>query len=134
VIWRYDEGVTLVVIENVDDSWLAIDAISKTQRGHLPGTAFQGLKPVPDSDRTETRATAGRAPRSGGARAHRGRERIYGVVRCVGRRERHRIPLQAGSSIRRLRWHRIELPSDTRYRTVRLAGEGTILGVLVEDD
>ena len=36
-------------------------------------------------------------------------------------------------ALKRVRWYRTTSTSGTRYLTVRLAADGTILGVLVED-
>jgi len=54
-------SVTVVVLGNLDDAGLAVDAMSKDIADmYLPGTALRGLRPVPDRDADET-ATLRRA-------------------------------------------------------------------------
>ena len=56
VIRRYDEGVTVIVLGNLDDAGQAVDAMSKhIAHLYLPGTAIEGLAPVPGPGDAETR-------------------------------------------------------------------------------
>lgn len=153
VIRRYDEGVTVIVLGNLDDGGGAVDAMSKHIADlYLPGTALEGLTPVPERDGAET-ATL----RQSLAAVSRGDD-APGVLPGLGQRvpvaTRGRLAEVLASSTRlewlgderltpyhfnldpaiaRLRRYRATTPTWTRYITVRLAADGTVRGVLVEE-
>lgn len=154
VIRRYDEGITVIVLANLDDGGLAVDAMSKRIADmYLPGSAIQGLTPLPDPDPQETvriratltaigagEAAAGATPGLGARLPPAVRERIRiatgpTVTRfdALGQERLTAFHFNLDPALKRVRWYRSTSPSGMRYVTVRLAGEGTILGVLVED-
>jgi hypothetical protein len=50
-----DDGVTVIVMANLDDAGLGVDAISKRVADmFVPGTAVQGLQPLADRDPSES--------------------------------------------------------------------------------
>ena len=152
VIRRYDEGVTVIVLGNLNDDGLAVDAISKHIADiYLPGTALAGLKPLPDTHTAETAKlkTALAAVASGSD--------APGVVNGLGQRlpavARERLASALSPSVRleflgderltpyhfntepavvRVRRYRATTREWTRYLTIRLAADGTVRGVLVE--
>lgn len=153
VVRRYDEGVTVIVLGNVDDSGLAVDAMSKRLADmHLPGVAVQGLAPVADPDARETSAIRAALGAIADVRD------APGVVAGLGARlpapVRERLAAANAAEARfesldqetvtpyhfnldpavvRLRRYRSVASGTTRYLTVRLSSTATVLGVVVED-
>jgi CubicO group peptidase (beta-lactamase class C family) len=154
VIRRYDEGVTVIVLGNLDDGGLAVDAMSKHIANlYLPGTAIEGLTPGPDPDDAETtrlrRALAavakgedapGAVPGLGQRLPATARERLAAAlapstrVESLGEERLTPYHFNLDPAIVRLRRYRATTPAWTRYLTVRLAADGTVRGVLVEEE
>lgn len=153
VIRRYDAGVTVIVLGNLDDAGLAVDAISKHIADlYLPGTALEGLRPIDDPRPADT-ATLRAALRA----VADGRD-APGVVPGLGQRlpppVRARLAAAVAPSVAlddlgderltpyhfnldpavvRVRRYRARLSPRPRYLTVRLAEDGSVRGVIVED-
>lgn len=152
VIRRYDEGVTVIVLGNLDDAGLAVDAFSKHIANlYLPGTALEGLTPVadPDTGATATLRRALAAVAKGedvaGVAAGLGtrlpaavKERLASAVAATARvdflGDERLTPyhFNLDSAVVRLRRYRATTATSTHYLTVRLAADGTVRGVLVE--
>lgn len=153
VIRRYDEGVTVIVLGNLDDAGLAVDAISKHIADlYLPGTALEGLTAVRDP-----RPAVVTAERAALAAVAEGRDaagvlpglgqRLPAAVRArLGAALAHGVPLEylgeepltpyhfnLDPAVVRVRRYRARLAPRRRYLTVRLGEDGTVRGVIVED-
>jgi len=153
VIRRYvDDGVTVIMLANLDDGGLGIDAMSKRIADfYVPGAAVQGLKPVPE-DRAET----GRLRKALDALAAGadGPDLVAGFATRVPQSVRTRLgeTLRAASeftslgderltarhfnldpAVARIHWYRVATGSKRRYLTVRLTADGKVMGVLIED-
>ena len=153
VIRRYDEGVTVIVLGNLDDNGLAVDAMSKHIADiYLPGTAIEGLTPVPEPDGAETARlrlvltavakgedAPGVVPGLGQRLPVTVRERLAAAlapstrVESLGEERLTPYHFNLDPAIVRLHRYRATTPSWTRYLTVRLAADGTVRGVLVEE-
>ncbi len=154
VIRRYTgDGVTVIMLANLDDGGFGIDAMSKRIADmYVPGVAVQGLKPM-----TEVRALTERmraalnviAAGVDGPDVVAGfpaalpqlvRTRLAEAMRSPGEltslgeerlNERH---FNLDSAVERLRWYRAGSASARRYLTLRLTAEGKVKGVLIEDE
>lgn len=144
--------MTVIILCNLNDDGLAVDAMSKHIADmYLPGTALEGLKPVPDHSAGETRrivsalATVAQGQDAPGVVAGLGqrlpalaRERLAGALAPAARLEflgdERLTPyyFNTDPAIVRFRRYRATTREWTRYLTVRLADDGTIRGVLVE--
>lgn len=153
VIRRYDEGVTVIVLGNLDDAGLAVDAMSKHIANlYLPGTALEGLRPVADPEATDTARlrtilgalakgvdVTGASPGLGQRLPAAVRDRLAATLAPSARFEalgdEWLTPshFNLDSAVVRLRRFRATTPAWTRYLTVRLAADGTVRGVLVEE-
>lgn len=152
VIRRYDEGVTVIVLGNLDDDGLAVDAMSKHIADmYLPGTALEGLQPQRDDDGAETerlrtalaavasgRDAAGVVPGLSQRLPAVARERLASALApsarlaFLGNESLTPYHFNTDPAVVRLRRYRATSPEWTRYLTVRLAADGTVRGVLVE--
>lgn len=153
VIRRYvDDSVTVIMLANVDDGGFGIDAMSKHIVGmYVPGADLHSLTP----------RTGGSAEREAGLRAvlasvGKGVEdpRAPGLATRLPPRVRERIAAALGEATG-LDWlgdealgvghfnnepavvsvsrYRARSPTGVRYFTIRLAGDGRVLGIIVED-
>jgi Beta-lactamase len=153
VIRRYvDDGVTVIVLANVDDGGAGVDAMSKRIADmYVPGVAVQGLKPAPDANPSESLrlkkvlesvgagiddpdapGLTARLPPPVRARIAKAlstatRFEFLGEER-VGESHFTLDPALAAN-----RWYRAVTPEGLRYLTLRLSASGKLLGVLVED-
>ena len=153
VIRRYvDDGVTVIVMANLDDAGAGVDAISKRVADlYVPGVAIQGLTPRADPNPAESArlrtlvasvAAGVDAPDAPGLSARLPppvRARIEAALKTatafeflgeetVGARHFNLDP-----ALGKLRWHRAVTPAGMRYFTLRLAADGKLLGILIED-
>jgi D-alanyl-D-alanine carboxypeptidase len=153
VIRRYvDDGVTVIVLGNLDDAGTGVDAISKRVADiYLPGVAIQGLQPVADTNRAESSrlkqllAAVGagvEAPDAPGLAARLPppvRERIARALstattfELLGEEAVGEGHFNLDPELARNRWYRAATPDGLRYFTLRLSGSGKLLGVLIED-
>jgi D-alanyl-D-alanine carboxypeptidase len=154
VIRRYTkDGVTVIMLANLDDGGFGIDAMSKRIADmYVPGVAVQGLKPVTE-DRvvTEKMRAALNAIAAGvdgpdvvagfpAALPQQVRTRLAEAMRSPGeltslgeeRLTDHHFNMDP--AVVRLRWYRAGGPSSRRYLTLRLTAEGKVKGVLIEDE
>ena len=154
VIRRYtNDGVTVIMLANLDDGGLGIDAMSKRIADmYVRGVAVQGLKPVTeDRALTERMRTALNAIAAGvdgpdvvagfpAALPQPVRTRLAEALRSPGEltslgeerlTERH---FNLDPAVERFRWYRAGSASARRYLTVRLTAEGKVKGVLIEDE
>jgi CubicO group peptidase (beta-lactamase class C family) len=153
VIRRYvDDRVTVIALANLDDGGLGIDAMSKRIADiFVPGVAIQGLPPKADPAPGETArlrevlAAIGegreddRAPGLATRLPPPVRERIAETMRNVATFEflgadavgnEH---FNLDPALKTIRWYRARTSNGMRYLTLRVSGEGRLLGVIVED-
>ena len=154
VIRRYDEGVTVIVLGNLDDAGLAVDVMSKDIADmYLPGTALRGLRPVPDPAAAETarlrrllaeiaagRDATGVVPGLGTRLPGTVRERLAAALAApvehfvsLGEERLTPFHFNLDPAVVRVRRYRATTADFTRYLTVRMAADGTVRGVLIED-
>ncbi len=136
VIRRYDEGLTVIMLANLDDGAIGIDAISKRIANHyLPGTAIQGLAVQKDSNPGETARIRKTIEEGVGVIA----ERVASAARAVssleplGEENVGSSHFMADPAVRKLRRYRAVTTQGRRYFTVRLGEDGKVLGALVEE-
>ena len=161
VIRRYEEGVTVIMLANLNDDVLGIDAMSKRIADmYIPGVCIQGLKVQPkDPDPSGTlgirramsavaaaKDTPGVRPGLGAGLPVAARERIGAVAAAPGAEFEWLGDEEVGAyhfyldpELVRLRRYRVRVSGESgqqqlRFLTVRLSGNGTVLGVLVEDE
>jgi hypothetical protein len=152
VIRRYDtDRVTVIVLANRDDGG-GVDAISRRIAGlYVSGADIHGLAPVPDPAPDESaRLRKTLATMAGGvedpaapglaARVPREvRDRIAAAVgpgstfELLGDEAVGRGHFNLDPSLARIRRYRAGTPRAPRYLTIRLAADGRVLGVIVED-
>jgi CubicO group peptidase (beta-lactamase class C family) len=160
VIRRYAEDVTVIMLANLNDDVLGIDAMSKRiAEMYLPGVCIQDLKVQPmDADPSGTlgirralaavaaaKDAAGVRPGLGAGLPAEVRERIGAVVapkagefEWLGDEEVGAYHFNLDPELVRLRRYRIRMSGESRQRlqflTVRLSRNPTVLGALVEDE
>lgn len=153
VIRRYvDDRVTVIVLGNLDDGGLAVDAMSKRiADSFVPGVAIHGLAPKADPAPDETARlrevlTAlgegredDRAPGLATRLPPAMRQRIAETVRnaatfeFLGADRVGNDHFNLDPALETIKWYRARTSSGMRYLTIRLAGEGRVLGVIVEN-
>lgn len=153
VIRRYDDGLTVIVLGNLDDAGFAVDAISKhVANVYAPGTALEGLLAIADPDAAVTAShrralaavAAGRdvpevVPGLGQRLAASVRERIAAAVtegvrlETLGEERLTPFHFNLDPLVVSVRRYRARIGPRPRYLTARLAADGTIRGVIVED-
>lgn len=153
VIRRYTtEGVTVIMLANLDDGGAGVDAMSKRIADmFVPGAAVQGLRGV-----AEDRAVTDRMRAALGAVAA-GREHdavVPGLAARLAPPVRTRLGdatvaaarwvslgdeaittrhFNLDPALARLRRYKVTAGTTVRYLTVRLDHEGRVLGVLIEE-
>ncbi|MEO5894314.1 MAG: serine hydrolase domain-containing protein [Vicinamibacterales bacterium] len=153
VIRRYvDDGVTVIVMSNLNDDGLAVDAISKWIADHyVPGVDIHTLRPIADQQKAEwarlrktleavaTGAESDQAPGLVARLPARVRERIADTLRTassvdyLGEEQVGATHFSLDPLVVRFRRYRAATPSAMRYLTLRLAASGELLGVVIED-
>jgi len=153
VIRRYvDDGVTVIVLANLDEASLAVDAISKRLADlYLPGVVVQGLSPKPDPNPAESARlrTLMAAVASGAEQANAPglatrlpplvRARIGEALRAattvdwLGEERVDERHFNLDPALATNRWYRLTTPGGMRYLTLRLAADGKLLGILIEE-
>ena len=144
----------MIVLGNLDDAGLAVDAMSKDIADfYLPGTALRGLRVVADPDAGETatirrvlaevaagRDTTGAVAGLGTRLPGAVRERLTSALAVpierfasLGQERLTPFHFNLDPVVVRLRRYRAITAAGTRYLTVRLAEDGTVHGVLIED-
>ena len=152
VVRRYDEGVTVIVMANLNDDGLAVDAMSKRLADfYLAGVDIHGLQPARDrqepesarirkiiesvasgSDAVEAPGLAARLPPAV-------RERLGKAIRTattfeyLGEETLGAAHFNLDPAVVSVRRYRAGTPDGPRYFTVRLTRSGTVAGVLIED-
>ena len=153
VIRRYvDDGVTVIMMANLDDGGLGIDAMSKRIADmYVSGVDIHGLSPKPDPDAIETSrlkkvlATVGaggedeRAPGLASRLPQPVRERVAAAMRTatsfdyLGGETVGSGHFTLDPNLARNVWYRAQTAEGVRYFTVRLARDGRVLGIIVEE-
>ena len=153
VIRRYvDDGVTVIMLANLDDGSAGIDAMSKRIADtYVPGAAIHGLAPKAEPTPGDTARlrqilatiAAGVEDENAPGLASRlpgpVRERIGAAVRtATGFEYLGGEPVGDGHfnldpAVERVRWYRARTPDGMRYFTVRLSRDGRVRGVLIEE-
>jgi len=158
VIRRYAEGVTVIMLANLNDDVLGIDAMSKRiAEMYLPGVCIQDLKvQARDTDSSGTlkirralsavaagKDAEGVRPGLGAGLPAMVRARIGAVAAApnaaafewLGDEEVGAYHFNLDPELVRLRRYRIRVSGEgLRFLTVRLSANGTVLGALVEDE
>jgi D-alanyl-D-alanine carboxypeptidase len=160
VIRRYAEGVTVIMLANLNDDVLGIDAMSKRVAGmYLTGTCIQDLQVrARDEDANGTlkirealaevaagKDAPGVRPGLGAGLPAPVRARIgalagpkAGKFEWLGDEAVGTYHFNLDPELVRLRRYRVRIAGASgeqlRFLTVRLSGNGTILGALVEDE
>lgn len=138
VIRRYtQDGVTVIMLANLDDGGFGIDAMSKRIADmYVPGVAIQGLKPVvEDTEATRrTRAAVAAAELPAPVRARLAEalqpEAVWTSLGDERVGDRH---FNLDPTLATFRGYRVDERSGRRYLTVRLNAKEGVLGVLIED-
>jgi D-alanyl-D-alanine carboxypeptidase len=153
VIRRYTrDGVTVIMLANLDDGGFGIDAMSKRIADmYVPGVAVQGLEPVKEEPATAARM---RTALSAIAAGVDGPGVVAGFPARLPQPVRTRLAealnsasewtslgeerlgdrhFNLDSAVIQLRWYRVTGPSGRRYLTVRLNQDGAVAGVLIEE-
>jgi len=153
VIRRYtNDHVTVIMLANLDDGGVGIDAMSKRIADmYVPGVAVQGLKPAPEDRAAVARMrTALNAVAAGvdGAEVVAGfparlpqpvRTRLGNALRSatelisLGDEQVTARHFNLDPALARIRWYRLTTGSAHQYLTVRINGDGKVMGVLIED-
>jgi CubicO group peptidase (beta-lactamase class C family) len=153
VIRRYvNDGVTVIMMANLDDGGFGIDAMSKRIADmYVPGVDIHGLAPKPDpavSDtaRLRTALTAigagredERAPGLASRLPQPVRDRIAAAMRTassfdyLGEETVGDGHFNLDRNLARNRWYRAKTADGMRYFTMRLARDGRLLGVIIEE-
>lgn len=153
VIRRYTrDGMTVVMLANLDDGGLGIDAMSKRIADmYVPGVAVQGLTPVreePDMTRQIRSALDSIAAGVDGVGVVTGfparlpqpvRARLAEALASatewssLGEERLTDRHFNLDPAVSRLRWYRVAGRSGRHYLTVRLNQDGEVAGVLIED-
>lgn len=132
VIRRYDEGVTVIVMGNLDDTGLAVDAMSKhIANVYLPGTAIEGLAPIADPDPAGTARL--RASIVAGTNARLAEALAAARFEYLGDEVLTPYHFNVDPRVVRVRRFRATTTAWTRYVTVRLAADGAVLGAFAEE-
>ena len=153
VIRRYvDDKVTVIVLANLDDGGQGIDAMSKRIADtFVPGVDIHGLSPKTDPSPAETARLKEVLAAIGAGRED---DRAPGLATRLPPPVRERIAQAAQAAatfdflgadaigdqhfnldpaLKTIKWYRVPTSMGTRYLTLRLAGDGRLLGVIVED-
>jgi len=153
VIRRYvNDGVTVIVMSNLNDDGLAVDAISKwIANRYVPGVGVHGLRPVADQQKAEwarlrktleavaAGAETDQAPGLGARLPPRVREQVAATLRAAGAVDYLGEELVGAThfsldpSVVSFRRYRAATPAGFRYLTLRLSASGVMLGVVIED-
>jgi D-alanyl-D-alanine carboxypeptidase len=153
VIRRYvDDGVTVIVLANLNDDGLAVDTISKHIANlYVPGVVIHGLRPAVDQRTEETARVRAllrmvadgvdsvEAPGLAARLPQAVRQRLGDVVRTatavefLGEEGVGASHFNLDPATVRIRRYRATTPAGRRYLTVRLSASGTLLGVLIEE-
>ena len=154
VIRRYvNDGVTVIVLANFDEGGgFAVDAMSKQIANmYVRGVVVQGLEPSSDPTPSETArlraavlaVSAGNETSDAPGLATRlplaVRERIATTMKLatafeyLGEERVGAGHFNLDPALATNRWYRVTAPSGSRYLTLRLSRNGTILGVMIED-
>jgi CubicO group peptidase (beta-lactamase class C family) len=153
VIRRYvDDDVTVIVLGNVDDAGLAVDAMSKRIADmFVPGVVIHGLKPAIDPNRAESVRlrnvveSVGAGVEDAGAPGLASRlpaavrERIAKALTTatafefLGEERVGSGHFNLDPALAKNRWYRATTPAGMRYFTIRLSEDGKVLGVLIEE-
>ncbi len=132
VIRRYDEGVTVIVLGNLDDGGLAVDAMSKhIANVYLPGTALEGLTPRPDPQPADTARI--RREIVPGTNTRLAEALAAERFEFLGDEVLTPYHFNTDHSVARLRRYRATTPAWTRYVTVRLGADGSVRGAFAEE-
>ena len=153
VIRRYvDDGVTVIVMANLDDAGAGVDAISKRIADlYVPGVAIQGLTPRADPNPAESArlrtlvssvAAGVDAPDAPGLSARLPapvRARIETALKTatafefLGEETVGASHFNLDPALAKLRRYRAVTAAGMRYFTLRLSADGKLLGILIED-
>ncbi|MEO7275521.1 MAG: serine hydrolase domain-containing protein [Vicinamibacterales bacterium] len=153
VIRRYvDDGVTVIVMANLGDDGLAVDAISKRVVDmFVPGTAVQGLRPVADREPAESArlqtviaavAAGMEDPGAPGLAARLPaavRARIGAAMSAattfepLGEERVNELHFNLDPALTTIKWYRVATPAGMRYLTLRLSATRALLGILIEE-
>jgi len=153
VIRRYvDDGVTVIMMANLDDGGFAIDSMSKRIADmYVPGVDIHGLAPRPDpapggtAQLRKILAAIGagtddeRAPGLAARLPPPVRDRIAVAIRTASAFDYLGEEAVGGGhfnldpKLARNVWYRVQTPEGARFFTLRLARDGRLLGVIVED-
>jgi CubicO group peptidase (beta-lactamase class C family) len=155
VIRRYvDDRVTVIVLANLDDGGLGVDAMSKRIADlYVPGVDLRGLSVAKDAEQRHVgdirRAVTSIAAGDDGPGIAPGlparlpepvRQRIAATLASAVSFEslggeavtdRH---FNLDPALARLEWYRARTPAGIRYFTIRLDDGGHVIGVLIEDE
>ncbi len=154
VIRRYvNDGVTVIMLANLDDGGFAIDAMSKRIADmYVPGVDLRGLSVAKDADAghvagirraVSTIAAGGDGPGITpglGARLPAPvRQRFAAALtgatfESLGGEAVTEAHFNLDPALVRQEWYRARTPAGVRYFTIRLDGAGSVLGVLIEDE
>ncbi|MEO6236792.1 MAG: serine hydrolase domain-containing protein [Vicinamibacterales bacterium] len=153
VIRRYvNDSVTVIVMSNLNDDGLAVDAISKRIADrYVPGVDVHGLRPVADQQKDEwarlrttleavaAGAETNQAPGLGTRLPPRVRQRIADTLRTatsvdyLGEEPVGATHFNLDPAVVAFRRYRAVTPAGMRYFTLRLSASGTLQGVLIEN-
>ena len=152
VIRRYEaDGLTVIMMANLDDGALGIDAMSKRIAGmYVPGADIHSLTPKTDSggsaaavrralEAVGAGTEAAEAPGLAGRLPAEVRARIAGAFRTatafefLGEESVTARHFNLDADLARIGWFRTAAPSGARYFTVRFNKAGRISGVAIED-
>jgi hypothetical protein len=147
-----NDGVTVIMIASLDDGGFGIDAMSKRIADmYVPGVDIHGLAPKPDpavndTARLRTALTAigagredERAPGLASRLPQPVRDRIAAAMRTdtsfdyLGEEAVGDGHFNPDPNLARNRWYRAETADGMRYFTLRLARDGRLLGVIIEE-
>ena len=153
VIRRYvDDNVTVIVLANLNDDGLAVDAISKRIADvYVPGVEIHGLPPSSEEKRGESErlrtvlssiAAGTEHPRAPGMATRlpaRVRERLADTLRTattfesLGEERLGAFHFNLDPTVVILQRYRASTPLGMRYLTIRLSSSNAVLGVVIED-
>ena len=153
VIRRYgNDGVTVIVMSNLNDDGVGVDAISKRVADrYVPGVDIHGVRPAADQKRPEwlrirqilESVAAGKETDQAPGLAARlpvpVRERIAKTLRTLtavdylGEETVGASHFNLDPAVVMLRRYRAATPDGMRYLTVRLSDRATLMGALIED-
>jgi CubicO group peptidase (beta-lactamase class C family) len=153
VIRRYvDDGVTVIMLANLDDGGLSIDAMSKRIADRfVPGVDVHGLAPKPDPSSADTARVKDALTAVGAGRED---DRAPGLATRLPPPVRDRVAaamrtatafeflgsdavgdghFNLDPALKTIKWYRAQTADGPRYFTLRLSADGRLLGAIIED-